>query len=183
MTTLTHSFPGKPESAGEARAWAARYLVGCPAADDVTLCLGELAANAVLHSRPAGAAFEVRLSIAAGVWVRCEVRDQGPEFRDPAGAAAAGGLGVTKPGPDDENGYGLWLVRELTGGHMGADGQGLYWFVLPWRDVLVPGPRPDGDGPQVQLGPGQGDLIQCPSCHGPLTQCQHDAASGAEVTL
>lgn len=146
MTMCTRDFAGRPESAREARAWAARWLTGCPHADDVVLLLSELVTNAALHSRSAGGTLRVRLYIVAGAWVRCEVRDDGPPlFRDSTGAAAAAARAVTKPGPMAEAGRGLWLVRELAA-ESGADGKGLHWFVLPWRTgapVRVPEPRPE----------------------------------------
>jgi len=44
------TYPGRPERVRQARAAARGLLAGCPAADEVILCLSELAANAVLHS-------------------------------------------------------------------------------------------------------------------------------------
>ena len=145
MTMCTNEFAGRPEAAREARAWAARWLTGCPAADDVVLLLSELVTNSALHSRSAGGTLRVGLFIVAGAWVRCEVRDGGPPFRDGNGPAAGQASPVTKPDPMAEAGRGLWLVRELAA-ESGADGKGLHWFVLPWQPgapVRVPGPRPE----------------------------------------
>jgi anti-sigma regulatory factor (Ser/Thr protein kinase) len=164
MTMCTRDFAGRPESAREARAWAARWLTACPSADDVVLLLSELVTNAALHSRSAGGTLRVRLSFVSGAWVRCEVRDDGPLFRDGEEPAAEPTSPVTKPGPLAEAGRGLWLVRELAP-RSGADGKGLHWFVLPWRPgepARIPeprAPRPDatdmaGEGVYVRDLPG-----------------------------
>ena len=136
MTTCSRTFPGRPESVAEARRWAARSLIGCPGVADVVLCLSELVTNAVTHSRSGvlrGGTVRVRISAAPGVWVRIEVRDDGPASCPPAADTAAG-LAC--------GGRGLYLVRELAGGHAGADGRGLYWARLPWIPGEVPAPEP-----------------------------------------
>lgn len=120
------TFPGRPESARAARQWAKRCLAGCPSADEVMLAVTELVTNSVRHSRSGlrpGGMIRVRLSAAAGAWVRIEVRDDGPA----ATAAAA-----PDPGGLSEYGRGLQMVRALAGGETGADGRGLHWARLPW---------------------------------------------------
>jgi anti-sigma regulatory factor (Ser/Thr protein kinase) len=151
MSTCVMTFPGRPESAGAARRWAAGCLPGCPAAEDVVLIVSELVGNAVTHSRSGllpGGRVRVRISSAPGVWVRVEVRDDGPAdwsaagFRDGSGAAAATATAVTEPGELAEAGRGLWLVRHLAGGDTGTDGR-LRWARLPWSPVPAaadPGP-------------------------------------------
>ncbi len=139
MTTCSMTFPGRPESVAAARRWAARCLPGCPAAADVVLCVSEFVTNAVTHSRSGlvpGGRVRVRIAAAQGVWVRIEVRDDGPV---PVAAAA-----VTGPGELACGGRGLWLVRELAGGHAGSDGRGLYWARLPWTPGEAPPPEPWG---------------------------------------
>ena len=133
MTTCAKTFPGRPESAAAARRWAGRCLPGCPAAADVLLCVSELVTNAVTHSRSGlvpGGTVRVRIAAAPGVWVRIEVRDDGPAdwapapFRDGTGSAPGGAAGVKEPGELASGGRGLWLVRELAGGQAGAGGGG-----------------------------------------------------------
>jgi anti-sigma regulatory factor (Ser/Thr protein kinase) len=144
MTTCVMTFPGRPESAAAARRWAARCLPGCPAAADVQLCVSELVTNAVTHSRSGlvpGGKVRVRIAIAQGTWVRVEVRDDGPA--DWTHAAATAGA-VTEPDELAPGGRGLWLVRELAGGHAGAGGRGLYWARLPWTPGEAPPPEPWG---------------------------------------
>lgn len=138
MSTCSRTFPGRAESVAEARRWAARSLIGCPGVADVVLCLSELVTNAVTHSRSGvlrGGSVRVRISAAPGVWVRIEVRDDGPTSC-PVPAVAEAELAC--------GGRGLYLVRELAGGHAGADGRGLYWARLPWIPGEVPPPEPWG---------------------------------------
>lgn len=124
--------PGLPESAGTAREWAARALGDCPVLDDLLLALSELVGNSAVHSRSAAGAGEitVRLIVAAGAWLRAEVRDCGPQ---PDGAKA-------RPVDPDEHGRGIPVVNGVTA-LSGADGAGLRWFVLSWVPVSVPSPR------------------------------------------
>jgi anti-sigma regulatory factor (Ser/Thr protein kinase) len=120
MTALT--LPGRPESARAAREFAAGCLAGCPSSDDAVLCVDELVANAIQHSRSGlpGGTIEVRIAVAAGEWLRVEVKDGGP--LSPAVPA--------QRGPLDEHGRGLALVVSLAE-VFGADG-GLRWFWMPW---------------------------------------------------
>jgi serine/threonine-protein kinase RsbW len=96
------TYPGTPEHVRQARADARNLLDGCPAADDVVLCLSELAANAVLHSnsRRPGGTFTVRLESCPGAYIRIEVEDDG-------------GPWIAKP-PDPASGRGLDIIRALT---------------------------------------------------------------------
>ena len=121
MTATT--LPGRPESARAAREFAAGCLAGCPSCDDAVLCVDELVANAVQHSRSGlpGGTIEVRIAVAAGEWLRVEVQDAGPL----APAVPA------QRGPLDERGRGLALVVSLAE-VFGADGGGLYWAWMPW---------------------------------------------------
>jgi len=89
------TYPARPEHVRQARADARGLLDGCPAADEVILCLSELAANAVLHSdsRRPGGTFTVRIESCPGGYIRIEVDDGGGPWLAPAPTrAAAAGL-------------------------------------------------------------------------------------------
>ena len=112
-----------PESARAAREFTAACLPGCPSVYEAMLCVDELVANAIQHSRSGlpGGTIEVRIAVAAGEWLRVEVQDAGPL----ASAVPA------QRGPLDESGRGLALVVGLAD-VFGADGRGLYWAWIPW---------------------------------------------------
>ncbi len=101
--TWARSFPGTADQVGQARRFLAGLLGDCPGAGDAVLCLSELAANAVRHSRSArpGGLFTVRVS-RAGRWLRVGVTDEG----GPWAPRAAG----------DGDGRGLLIVRSIAGG-------------------------------------------------------------------
>ncbi|MDN3256476.1 ATP-binding protein [Streptomyces sp. MA25(2023)] len=89
-----------------ARAFARETLVDWGVrgrADDVALCVSELATNALLHGVPPGRGFLLRL-LPCGDGVRVEVHDSG------------GGVPAVPLDPDgaDEGGRGLLLVSELA---------------------------------------------------------------------
>ncbi|WP_369180390.1 ATP-binding protein [Streptomyces mutabilis] len=89
-----------------ARAFARETLVDWGVrgrADDVVLCVSELATNALLHGVPPGRGFLLRL-LPCGDGVRVEVHDSG------------GGVPAVPLDPDgaDESGRGLLLVSELA---------------------------------------------------------------------
>jgi serine/threonine-protein kinase RsbW len=96
------TYPGRPEHVRQVRADARGLLAGCPAADEVILCLSELAANAVLHSdsRRPGGTFAVRIKSCSGAYVRIEVEDDGGPWLVPA--------------PDPGSGRGLDIIRVLA---------------------------------------------------------------------
>ncbi|WP_424850106.1 ATP-binding protein [Streptomyces sp. SAI-129] len=74
-------------------------------ADDVVLCVSELATNALLHGVPPGRGFLLRLwPLPCGDGVRVEVHDSG-------GGVPAVPL---EPGGSGEGGRGLLLVSELA---------------------------------------------------------------------
>lgn len=80
-----------------ARAFASSALAEwglAPAADDVLLCVSELATNALLHGVPPGRGFLLRLGYDGSV-LRIEVHDSGDGVpRIPEGAGDEGGLGL-----------------------------------------------------------------------------------------
>src|SRR6266480_1896447 len=96
------TYPGRPEHVRQARADARGLLAGCPAADEVILCLSELAANAVLHSdsRKPGGTFAVRIKSCPGAYLRIEVEDDGGPWLAPA--------------PDPGSGRGLDIICVLA---------------------------------------------------------------------
>ena len=120
----SRTFPATPGQVREARQFLAGLLDGGPAAEDALLCLSELAANAVLHSRSRepGGQFRVRAERHGG-HVRVEVCDQGGPW------AAA-------PSPDGQNGRGLLVVAQLArdSGRSGDEHAG--WTA--WFEIEVP---------------------------------------------
>jgi serine/threonine-protein kinase RsbW len=98
------TYPGRPENVCQVRADARSLLAGCPAADEVILCLSELAANAVRHSgsRRPGGTFTVRIDSCPGAYIRIEVEDDGGPWL----------AAVPRPG----GGRGLDILRALAAG-------------------------------------------------------------------
>jgi serine/threonine-protein kinase RsbW len=115
--------PRHRKSAGRARRLLRDFLAGVKCGELYLevgeLLLSELVANAVEHaSVPPGRLIRARFEVTGGLlWI--EVHDASSE--QPAVCPASG---------DDENGRGLWLVRQLS----------VAWGVLP---------RPDGVGKLV----------------------------------
>jgi serine/threonine-protein kinase RsbW len=125
---LNATYAGVPESAGEARHRLARVLAGVPVVEDAVFCLGEVATNAVVHSRSGrpGGRFTVTADVLPGVLVVLAVADEGGTW--------TGREADTYP-------HGLEIARELAL-FVGIDGDELgrtVWVVLAWE-------RPD-DGP------------------------------------
>ncbi|MFC6080304.1 ATP-binding protein [Sphaerisporangium aureirubrum] len=114
--------PGRPESAALARTFAREALGDRhPAADDVTLLVSELTANAVIHSRSRDGG-TVTLMIADRVThVHIEVTDEGgdaaPELRED---------------PLSEGGRGLMLVNLIS--HRWGVSQDWSWRTV-WCEV------------------------------------------------
>jgi anti-sigma regulatory factor (Ser/Thr protein kinase) len=115
-------FAAVPAQAREARRSLARVLDGHPAAHDAALCVAELTANAVLHSksREPGGQFTVRAEIRPGDRLRVEVHDGGGPWTPPA------------PG-DDQHGRGLLIVSHLAldwGRTAESDTGRIVWFEI-----------------------------------------------------
>jgi serine/threonine-protein kinase RsbW len=102
LCAIAVAYPGRPEHVRQVRADALGLLAGCAAADEVILCLSELAANAVLHSdsRRPGGTFTIRVESFPGAYIRIEVKDDGGPWLVPA--------------PDPGSGRGLDIVRVLA---------------------------------------------------------------------
>jgi anti-sigma regulatory factor (Ser/Thr protein kinase) len=93
-------------------------------ADEVILCVSELAANSALHSRSRlpGGTFTVRASISPGDHARIEVEDSG---------------GPWTPGMNDSTGHhGLDIVRALATewGIEGDHNSRTIWARFDWPD-------------------------------------------------
>ena len=93
------------DSLSTVRTWAAERAVALSLAadrtDDLVLALGEVATNSIRHGGGRGT---LRLWSEGGAVV-CEVRDSG-SITDPL-------VGRTRPEPDQEGGFGLWLANQL----------------------------------------------------------------------
>jgi anti-sigma regulatory factor (Ser/Thr protein kinase) len=118
---VSQAFPGKRDQVRQARAYAARLLVGCPVVDDAVLCVSEFAANAVLHSdsRDRGR-FVVRVEVFAPDYTWVEVEDDGGPWEMPAPVSLAG--------------HGLDIVDKIAS-EWGVDGDlggWIAWARLDW---------------------------------------------------
>jgi anti-sigma regulatory factor (Ser/Thr protein kinase) len=103
MAAACRVFAAQPVQIGHARRFIAGVLSGVRAAEDIVLCVCELASNAVLHScsREPGGQFTVRVSVSPCGRVRAEVADRG-------------GRWVPDPAQDEEHGRGLLIVAALA---------------------------------------------------------------------
>jgi len=123
------TYPGGPEHVRRVRADVRRLLGGCPVADDVILCVSELATNAAVHSdsRRAGGTFTVRTESRPGADVRIEVED-------------AGGPWISAV-PDPAHGRGLDIVRALAGewGITTTPAGRAVWARITWRAARATG--------------------------------------------
>lgn len=117
-TTFTRIFRGEADQVGRARREVARYLDGCPAAEDAALIVSELVTNAVLHSRSRHGMLTVHGERYPGyVWL--EVSDAGSNW---------------EAGSDGDGGRGLSIVAALAA-EWGIDGDGrgrTIWARLEW---------------------------------------------------
>ncbi len=104
LHTTGVTYPGTADQIRAVRADLRTLLDGCPMADDVLVCVSELATNAVLHSHSglAGGVFTVRGKLSPGNYFWLEVEDDG----GPWAPAIA----------DPERGHGLDIMRTLADG-------------------------------------------------------------------
>jgi anti-sigma regulatory factor (Ser/Thr protein kinase) len=119
----SRTFPATPMQLREARRFLASVLDGRPAVHDAILCLGELAANATIHSRSRdGGQFAVRAQIHGGR-LRVEVQDEGGPWSHPVRQC------------DGPHGRGLLIVAALAHdwGRAGDSETGWrVWFEMDW---------------------------------------------------
>jgi len=103
MAAACRVFAAQPVQVAHARRFIAGVLSGFGAAEDIVLCVCELASNAVLHScsREPGGQFTVRVSVSAGGRIRAEVVDRGGPWKP-------------EPAQDEEHGRGLLIVAALA---------------------------------------------------------------------
>jgi serine/threonine-protein kinase RsbW len=103
MADACRVFTAQPMQIAHARRFIAGVLSGFRAADDIVLCVCELASNAVLHScsREPGGQFMVRVSVSRSGRIRAEVVDRGGPWQP-------------ESAPDGERGRGLLIVAALA---------------------------------------------------------------------
>ena len=96
-------FAAQPRQVAHARRFIAGVLSGLGSAEDVVLCVCELANNAVQHScsREPGGQFTVRVSVSPRGRIRAEVADRGGPWNP-------------EPARDGEHGRGLLIVDTLA---------------------------------------------------------------------
>jgi serine/threonine-protein kinase RsbW len=119
--SYTGEFPGRPDQVARARHAITRHLAGHPAADDAALITGELAANAILHTRSRGASFTVRCQLSPR-GTRIEVEDLGGPWRHR---------------PPGDRPHGLDIIQALTGQDdwgikVTCTGGRIVWARLAW---------------------------------------------------
>lgn len=117
----SRTFPATADQVPQARRFLAALLDGSPSADDALICLGELACNALQHSRSGrpGGTFTVRATLTTAT-LRVAVEDEG-------------GPWTPCPGPDDQHGRGLLIVSGLARawGRTGGSSIGrTVWFII-----------------------------------------------------
>jgi len=121
VAAASRVFAAQPLQVAQARRFVGGVLSGLAPADDVVLCVSELASNAVLHSdsREPGGQFAVRVWMTARGAVRAEVEDRGgPWAPDPAAG--------------EERGRGLLIVAALASrwGIAGSNAGRVAWLEL-----------------------------------------------------
>ena len=125
----SRTFPGRTEQVHEARAFLASLLADSPVVEDAVLCLSELAANAVQHSKSGGpgGTFTVTVALARSGALLVTVDDRG-------------GPWLRRPDADLDGGRGLLIVGELAAatGVLGSETGRTAWFRMSDSG------RPDG---------------------------------------
>ena len=116
-------FHARPDQVREARRFVAGALDGCPVADDVVLCVSELAGNCVTHSASGqpGGRFTVRAEVREGEYIWLEVSDDGGPWHPPT---------------RDDRLHGLEIVHQLAS-EMGVTGAAFTGWVV-WARIDWP---------------------------------------------
>jgi anti-sigma regulatory factor (Ser/Thr protein kinase) len=116
----TWTFPGRPDQVRHARRALTALLADCPAADDIVVCLSELATNAVRHSASAraGGTFRVTAEVTEGAGVHLAVTDNGGAWRH--------------DGDSDGRAHGLGIVGALAASVSISGGPAAGWTVCAW---------------------------------------------------
>jgi anti-sigma regulatory factor (Ser/Thr protein kinase) len=135
MTAQSRMFARSARSVGKARDFVAAAVRAGDRADDIRVCVSELATNALRHT-PAGHLFLVRV-LAQEHLVHVEVHDAGD-----------GEPHVCSPADTDDRGRGLLLVAALADDWGTADRNGPGKVV--WAAFKVPGRAAAG---RVKAGP------------------------------
>lgn len=121
VAAASRVFAAQPLQVAQARRFVGGVLSGLGAADDVVLCVSELASNAVLHSssREPGGQFAVRVWMTDAGAVRAEVEDRG-------------GRWAPDPEAGEERGRGLLIVAGLATrwGIAGSNAGRVAWLEL-----------------------------------------------------
>ncbi|AUH42040.1 ATP-binding protein [Streptomyces sp. CMB-StM0423] len=102
MTAYARGFIRSAGSIGKARDFVAGIVGTADRADDIRLCVSELATNALLHGTPRGRQFRVHVAVGEGV-VRIEVHDASDALPR-----------LLTPAETDDRGRGLQLVDALA---------------------------------------------------------------------
>jgi serine/threonine-protein kinase RsbW len=117
-TSYTGVFRGEPGQVSQVRREVARYMQGCPAAEDAELVISELVTNAVLHSRSRHGLLTVHSErYPRYAWL--EVTDAGGDWQ---------------PEGDSDGGRGLAIVAALAT-EWGIDGDvrsRTIWARIEW---------------------------------------------------
>ncbi|WP_407560005.1 ATP-binding protein [Streptomyces sp. 184] len=128
MTTQARMFARSARSVGRAREFVAGVVVDAgDRADDIRVCVSELATNALRHT-PVGRRFLVRVAVEPDV-VEVEVHDAG-----------GGEPHVCSPADTDDHGRGLLLVEALADDWGTSDRSGPGKSV--WATFKVPQAKP-----------------------------------------
>jgi hypothetical protein len=115
------SYPGVAEAVGQARAHVAAVLAGVPYADGAVFALGEVAANAVVHSRSGhpGGSFTIATDVLPGELVIVAVSDQGGPWAERDADTYPHGLEIVKA---------MGALVRVNGGDDGRT----VCVILPW---------------------------------------------------
>jgi len=142
-------FPGRREQVAHARRFVARALAGCSVTGEATLCVSELATNALLHTA-SGNEGEFEVIVQRGrSWIRIAVTDEGsPTTPTPRALDATS---------EDGRGLGLVALIAYRWGQRGNEHGRTVWFELRW-DASKIHPPVHGAAQRVHGGNGTGSL-------------------------